>query len=134
MFPATTTAGGQCAAFPDVCKTPVPGAPPVPIPYPNISMCSGAKKVVKKVVIVKKKTVSEKSLIKSSKGDEAGSLKGLISNKHRAETKFKKYSSKVYAKKKKIVHHTAITTHNGSNPNSPGLHPKPSQTKVIVAM
>ena len=41
MFPASTSGGGMCLAFPDVCKTPVPiiGAPPTP--YPNIGRDSG---------------------------------------------------------------------------------------------
>ncbi len=134
-MPATTTKGGMCTGLPDVCKVPAPGAPPIPTPFPNISQASGAKKTVKKVLIGKKKVVVESSKIPSSKGDELGTLKGMVSNKHRSETQFKKYSSKVYAKKKKIVHHTALTTHNGSNPNLPvGNHVKPSQSKVCVAM
>jgi hypothetical protein len=27
---------GTSPVFPDVCKTPAPPAPPIPIPYPNI--------------------------------------------------------------------------------------------------
>ncbi len=133
-LPATTKKGGQCAAMPDVCKTPTPGGPPVPIPYPNMSMVSGAKDTVKKVLVCKKEGVVDGSKIPSSKGDEAGTLKGMVSNKHRAETQFKKYSSKVYFKKKKVVHHTAMTTHNGSTPNAMGVHAVPSQTKVLVSM
>ena len=40
---------GVSIAFPDVCKTPAPPAPPIPIPYPNIAKSSdtaqGAKTV-----------------------------------------------------------------------------------------
>ncbi|HEY8927093.1 MAG TPA: PAAR-like domain-containing protein, partial [Polyangia bacterium] len=40
---------GTTIAFPDVCKTPAPPAPPIPIPYPNIAKSSdtaqGAKTV-----------------------------------------------------------------------------------------
>lgn len=134
-MPATTKKGGMCNAMPDVCKVPNPGGPPIPTPFPNVSQPSGANKTIKKVVIGKKETVVESSKIPTSKGDEAGSLRGMISNQHRHETNFKKYSSKVYAKKKKVVHHTALTTHNGSNPNMPaGCHTAPSQTKVLVAM
>jgi hypothetical protein len=39
MF-ANTQGGGQDTGFPDVCLTPAPPAPPVPIPYPNTA--SGA--------------------------------------------------------------------------------------------
>ena len=120
MLPATSKAGGKCAGAPDTCKTPSPGGP-VPTPYP-------------KVQIEKKETVVESSALKNSKGDEAGTLKGVVSQTHRKDVKFKKYSSKVYAQNKKIVHHTAATTHNGTNPNLPvGAHVSPSQTKVMVA-
>ena len=134
-MPATTKGGGMCNAFPDVCKVPNPSGPPIPTPFPNIVQISGAKKVIKKVLIKKKPTVTEKSKVPTSKGDEVGTMKGMISNKHRSECQFKKYSSKVYAKKKKIVHSMGLSTHNGSNPNMPaGMHTKPSQTKVQVAM
>ncbi len=37
---AHKTSGGMSMVFPDVCKTPAPPAPPVPIPYPNIGKSS----------------------------------------------------------------------------------------------
>ncbi|MFO0552672.1 MAG: PAAR-like domain-containing protein [Polyangiaceae bacterium] len=131
-MPAATKKGGSAAGGPDVCKT--PPAPPVPTPYPNMGQVSGADKTVSKVVIGNKETVVESSQIPNSKGDEAGTLKGMVSQTNMKEIKFKKYSSKVYAKGKKIVFHTAATAHNGSNSNAPvGTHASPSQTKVVVA-
>ena len=41
--------GGMSIAFPDVCKTPAPPAPFVPIPYPNIGKASDTSKGPKKV-------------------------------------------------------------------------------------
>ena len=39
------------------------------------------------------------------------------------------------AKGKKIVYHTAMSAHNGSNANMPaGAHVAPSQVKVLVAV
>ena len=32
--------GGMSMVLPDVCKTPAPPAPPIPIPYPNIGQAS----------------------------------------------------------------------------------------------
>ncbi len=32
IFPASTKGGGQCFAIPDVCLTPAPPAPPIPVP------------------------------------------------------------------------------------------------------
>ena len=40
MFPVASKGGGSCAAFPDVCKTPAPPAPFVPIPYPHMAQCT----------------------------------------------------------------------------------------------
>ncbi len=33
---------GVAPSFPDVCLTPAPPAPPIPIPYPNIAQSSDA--------------------------------------------------------------------------------------------
>ena len=37
---AFVASGGMSMVFPDVCKTPAPPAPPIPIPYPNIGKAS----------------------------------------------------------------------------------------------
>jgi hypothetical protein len=134
MLPAASKKGGQAFAFPDVCKT--PAAPsPLPIPYPNMAMLNGTDKAIDTVLMENKETVVESSKVPSSKLDELGSLGGLVSGVNRDQVTFKKYSSKVYAKGKKIVHHTAVTSHNGSNANMPaGCHVAPSQTKVFVAL
>jgi len=39
-----TDGGGTVPFVPDVCKTPQPIGPPVPIPYPNTAMSSEADK------------------------------------------------------------------------------------------
>jgi hypothetical protein len=124
----------MCLGVPDVCLT--PGSPsPVPIPYPNIAQLSGCDGAVDKVLMENKETVVEDSKVPSSSGDEAGTLGGVMSGLNRGEAHFKLYSSKVYAKGKKIVFHTAVTTHNGSSPNLPaGVQLSPSQSKVFVAM
>jgi hypothetical protein len=130
---ASTKKGGMCVGFPDVCKTPSSGGP-VPIPYPNIAGLEDTDGAVDKVLVEKKEVVVEDSKIPSSKGDEAGTLKGVISSTNRDEAHFKQYSSKVYFGGKKAVYHTAVTSHNGSNANMPaGAQVSPSQTKVLVA-
>jgi hypothetical protein len=131
-MPAASKAGGMAQGGPDVCKT--PPTPPVPTPYPNMGQVSSSDGTIDKVVIENKETVVESSTIPSSKGDEAGTLKGLVSSTNMDKIAFKKYSSKVYAKGKKIVFHTAPTAHNGSNANAPmGAHSAPSQTTVLVS-
>ncbi len=134
MFPASTKKGGQAFAMPDVCKT--PAAPsPLPLPYVNIAMLSDTDDAIDTVLMENKETVVESSEVSGSKGDELGTLKGVVSSTNRDKVKFKKYSSKVFAKGKKIVHHTAITSHNGGNANMPtGCHVGPSQTKIIIGI
>ncbi len=141
---ASTKKGGVAQATPDVCHivAPPPPAGPggIPTPFPNIGNLNTCDKTIDKVVMEKKETVVEDSEIPSSKGDEAGcsnlpTPKGLMSQSNMGPCVFKKYSSKVYAKGKKIVYHTAVTSHNGSNANAPvGTHMSPSQSKIEVAM
>lgn len=135
MFPASTNGGGVCNAYPDVCKTPAPPSPsPVPIPYPNIAQLTQAKgsTVSKKVLIVKKKTAHKKTVISRSSGDEAGTLKGIVSSKNMDQVKRSVGYSKVKVEGNPIVTTLKATGHNGSNANAPpGQQLAPSQTKVI---
>jgi hypothetical protein len=135
MLPASTNGGGQCAAFPDVCKTPTPGGP-VPIPYPNIAMLTQASggTLSSKVKIVGKKAATTKTEISMSSGDEPGTIGGVVSNKFKGPAKFKKGSSKVKVEGSPIVHVTSMIGQNGvSNANHPaGVQVAPSQTKVLV--
>jgi hypothetical protein len=134
-MPAGSKAGGTCFAAPDVCKVPAPPAPPIPTPFPNTGSVADCNSTVDTVLIEKKDTVTEASKIPRSSGDEAGTLGGMVSNTNMGEVSFKQASSKVYAKGKKIVFHTAMSAHNGSNANMPaGAFVAPSQTKVFVAM
>ena len=134
IFPASTKGGGQCFAMPDVCLTPAPPAPPIPVPYPNIGMVNQAKKTSKKVKFSGKEVVTKKSEISRSSGDEAGVNKGVVSGMNMDKVTFKKGSSKVKIEGQPCVHLTIMTGHNGSNANMPaGAQIAPSQTKVIIA-
>lgn len=134
IFPASTKGGGQCLGFPDVCLTPAPPAPPVPIPYPNIGMVNQAKKTSTKVKFAGKDVVTKKSEISRSSGDEAGVNKGVMSGMNMDKVTFKKGSSKVKIQGQDCIHLTSMTGHNGSNANMPaGAQIAPSQTKVLVA-
>src|SRR5215208_7588201 len=84
--------GGMSMVFPDVCKTPAPPAPPIPIPYPNIgkaSDTSGGPTTVKtdgEMPMVKGATYSRSS------GDEAGTIGGILSNVNMGVCEFLLYS------------------------------------------
>lgn len=129
MFGISTNGGGQCAAFPDVCKT------PTPTPFPNLASLTDADggTCAKKVKIKGKKVVTAKTTIRRSSGDEAGTLGGVVSCKNMGEAKFKKYSSKVRAEGEGVVYVTCMTGQNGTNANVPGAQVAPSQTSVRVS-
>lgn len=135
-MPAASKAGGMYVAFPDVCFTPVP--PPVvqvPIPYPNLAQIASTTGAVDKVLIENKETVVEGSKVPNSSGDEAGTKGGVVSGKNMDQVQPKTFSSKVFAKGKKVVMLTSLSAHNGSNANMPaGLMAAPSQAKVIVGL
>ncbi len=137
MPPASTNGGGQCFAFPDVCKTPTPGGP-VPIPYPNIAMLNQGNSGTfsSKVKIVGNKAATQDSEISMSSGDEAGSVGGVISNKIKGPAKFTQGSSKVKIEGKGAAYLGAMVAQNdSSNANMPAGHQvAPSQVKVIVAV
>jgi hypothetical protein len=134
MLPASTTASGQCFAFPDTCKTPSPGGP-VPVPYPNIGMVMQAGKASSKVKLCQKEAVTKKSEMSMSQGDEAGVAGGVVSNRNMDKVSYKKGSSKVKVEGQELEHLTAMTGQNGSNANMPsGMQIAPSQVKVLVGM
>lgn len=135
-MPASTNGGGNCAAFPDACKTPTPGGP-VPMPYPNMSMLSQAKggTCASKVKIGNKKAARKDTEISMSSGDEAGTAGGgVVSSKFKGPCKCKKGSGKVKAQGKAVTYVGCPWGHNGSNANMPmGAQVAPSQVKVLVA-
>lgn len=132
MF-ALTKAGGQCLAFPDVCKTPVPPSPvPVPIPYPNIAMPEQATGAVKNVLVDGAPALNLDSKIPMSNGDEAGLAMGVVSEKVMDQTRFTMGSFTVFIGGAPAVKLTSMTTQNGENPNAVGSVIVPSQTTVMV--
>ena len=134
IFPASAKGGGQCFAFPDVCLTPAPPAPPVPIPYPNIGMVNQTKKTSTKVKLSSKEAVTKKSEISRSSGDEAGVNKGVMSGTNMDKVMWKKGSSKVKIEGQDVIHLTSMTGQNGMSANMPaGAQIAPSQTKVIIS-
>jgi len=134
IFPACTKQGGSCFGFPDVCKTPAPPAPPIPVPYPNTGMLNQAGKASTKVKFAGKPALTIKAEIPRSMGDEAGTAGGVISNRNMDKVTFKKGSAKVKVEGQPCVHLTSMTAHNGINANMPaGLVVAPSQAKVIIS-
>lgn len=85
MSKPVAPAKGIAFAFPDVCLTPAPPAPPVPTPYPNVAQLSQAAPVsdaggrALKVGPAGDYVLLLGSEVAQSSGDEAGSVGGVKS-------------------------------------------------------
>jgi carboxyl-terminal processing protease len=72
MLLACNKGAGMSQGFPDVCLTPAPPAPPIPIPYPNIAMHAMAAPFSPSVFIAMMPAIHQGSLIPMTNGMEPG--------------------------------------------------------------
>jgi hypothetical protein len=106
---------GISVAFPDVCKTPAPPAPFVPIPYPNIAKSSDTDQGAKKVSCDGNPVCVKDSNFKMSTGDEAGSLMGMVSAKIKGKAEFVNFSFDVQMEGKNVPRAMDMMLHNDKN-------------------
>jgi hypothetical protein len=107
--------GGMNLAFPDVCKTPAPPAPPIPVPYPNVGQASDTTQGPSSV-----KTDGQMPMVKGAKyskssGDEAGTIGGIVSSVNRNECEFMLYSFDVKFEGKNVCRLGDPMFHNKKN-------------------
>jgi hypothetical protein len=84
--------GGLSVVFPDVCKTPAPPAPPIPIPYPNIGQSSDTSNGPSSVKCDGQMPMVKGAKYSKSSGDEPGTIGGILSSTNRSECEFMMYS------------------------------------------
>jgi hypothetical protein len=106
---------GISIAFPDVCKTPAPPAPFVPIPYPNIAQSSDTAQGAGTVKCDGNPPCVKDSNFKMSTGDEAGSLMGIASNKIKGKAEFVNFSFDVKFDGKNVARALDLMLHNDKN-------------------
>jgi hypothetical protein len=106
---------GISMAFPDVCKTPAPPAPPIPIPYPNIAKSSDTAQGAKKVTCDGNPPCVKDSNFMMSTGDEAGSLMGIMSSKIKGKAEFINFSFDVQFEGKNVPRALDMMLHNDKN-------------------
>ena|SRR5215469_16307483 len=106
---------GITSAFPDVCKTPAPPAPPIPIPYPNIAKSSDTANGTSTVTCDGNPTCVKDSNFQMSTGDEAGSLLGVASNKIKGKAEFVNFSFDVLFEGKNVARALDPMLHNDKN-------------------
>jgi hypothetical protein len=107
---------GITSAFPDVCKTPAPPAPPIPIPYPNIAKSSDAADGASTVLCDGNPTCVKDSNFSTSTGDEAGTAGGgVVSNKTKGKAEFVNFSFDVTFEGKNVTRAMDLMLHNDKN-------------------
>jgi hypothetical protein len=107
---------GITIAFPDVCKTPAPPAPPVPIPYPNIAQSSDTAQGTSTVMCDGNPTCVKDSNFSTSTGDEAGSAGGgVVSSKIKGKAEFVNFSFDVTFEGKNVARAMDLMLHNDKN-------------------
>ncbi|ATB41053.1 hypothetical protein CYFUS_006515 [Cystobacter fuscus] len=109
---------GVSFAFPDVCKTPAPPAPPVPIPYPNVARSSDAAECAQTVTADGNPLMHKGSYFSTSTGDEAGSAQGVVSNKIKGKAYPKMYSFDVKVEGQNVFRFSDIMLQNGGSPTN----------------
>ncbi len=109
------SSSGTTIAFPDLCKTPAPPAPPIPIPYPNIAKSSDTAAGAKTVTCDGNPVCVKDSNFSMSTGDEAGSLFGVASNKNKGKAEFVNFSMDVQFDGKNVPRALDMMLHNDKN-------------------
>lgn len=120
------SSSGQTPCFPDVCKIPAPGTPPVP--FPNFAFSSDTAKGSKSVKMDGNPICLKTSEFSKSTGDEPGSVKGVASGTVAHRATFVTWSGDVFVEGKNVERSFDLMLHN--NKNTP---PFPVIQKTIVA-
>jgi hypothetical protein len=107
--------GGMSVVFPDVCKTPAPPAPPIPIPYPNIGQSSDTSDGPSAVKTDGKMPMVKGAKYSKSTGDEPGTIGGIMSSVNRNECEYMMYSFDVKFEGKNVCRMGDPLFHNKKN-------------------
>ncbi|MEM9456555.1 MAG: DUF4150 domain-containing protein [Myxococcota bacterium] len=107
--------GGVTVGYPDMCTTPAPPSPPVPVPYPNVARSGDATRTAKKVKVDGHPLCTRRSCFSTSTGDEAGTLGGVASGTTRGQAQFVGYAMDVMANGQPIPRALDLMLHNDKN-------------------
>jgi len=107
-------------AFPDVCLTPAPPGPDIPIPYPNIAQLANATPVSgtngDPVMAEGTAILLEDSEVSTSSGDEAGVSGGVANGgTNMGPCRMTTFSSSVFINGKAVVRFGDTTEQNDGN-------------------
>jgi hypothetical protein len=106
---------GITTAFPDVCLTPAPPAPPVPVPYPNVAQSSDTASGSSTVKCDGNPVCLKDSNFSTSTGDEAGSVGGVASGTTKGKAEFVNFSFDTTFDGKNVARAMDLMLHNNKN-------------------
>ena len=110
---------GVSSATPDVCLTPAPPGPPVPVPYVNVALAKDLADEAKTVLADGVGIAIKDSNFSTSVGDEPGTGGGVISGITKGKAIFLNYSMDVFAEGKNVCRLSDPMLNNGNTPNTP---------------
>jgi hypothetical protein len=105
--------------FPNVCLTPIPSGPPVPVPYPNVASSSDAADGTSDVFIEGQSVMIASSSFSRSSGDEAGTAGGVASGCNGGKATFVTTAVDVQLEGQGAARLGDLMLLNGSPPNTP---------------
>jgi len=129
MF-ANTQMMGTDMGFPDVCLTPAPPAPPLPIPYPNIAMGPMGMPAAFKVLFMGAPAHNLSTVVPLTNGDNAGIATGVASGTVMGPSRHMTGAFTVLLGGMPASRLTSMSLQNSTN--CPGVRLAPSQTKVLL--
>jgi hypothetical protein len=103
---------GIAPAFPDICLTPAPPGPPIPVPYPNLAKSADTAQGTKSVVVEGNPVMVQDAVFSTSTGDETGSAGGVASATTKGKARFVNYSFDVKLDGKCVARLGDPMTHN----------------------
>lgn len=129
MF-ANTQMMGMDMGFPDVCLTPAPPAPPIPLPYPNMAMGPMGVPACVKVFFFCAPAHNMATTIPLTNGDNAGLATGVASGTVMGPARHLTAAFTVLIMGMPATRLTSVSLQN--NTNCPGARIVPSQAKVLL--
>jgi hypothetical protein len=129
MF-ANTQMMGMDMGFPDVCLTPAPPAPPIPIPYPNIAMGPTAIPNCPTILIMGMPAHNLATSIPMTNGDNAGLMTGVASGTVMGPSRHLTGAFTVLFNAMPASRLTSMSLQNSTN--CPGARIVPSQPLVLL--
>lgn len=121
---------GMDIGFPDVCLTPTPAGPPIPVPYPNIAAGPMGVPAAYNVLFMGTPAHNLATTVPLTNGDNAGLSTGVASGTVMGPSRHVTAAFTCLVGGMPVTRMTSVALQNSTN--CPGVRVVPSQVKVLV--